>query len=136
MNPLSKQVGGSHYQTKGVQHAHFCQQNQIPWCEACALKYLLRHRKKNGIQDLEKAIHYLEICRYESYKLAEVKPTDMRPSLFVVPFEHFINDNSVPDEEGWIMYLIITHQTKYGENALIEAVRLIKELIATYPAGV
>lgn len=51
------QVGGDHYQTP-IQHAEFCQRNQLTWCEASATKYLCRHRKKNKLQDALKALHY------------------------------------------------------------------------------
>lgn len=54
---LGAQVGGDHYQTP-IQHAEFCQRNQLTWCEASATKYLCRHRKKNKLQDALKALHY------------------------------------------------------------------------------
>ncbi len=64
-NVMSKQIGGSHYQ-KG-------KSNMQPWDIALAwklngwemniLKYLLRHRYKNGLEDIEKLIHYAEFIR-------------------------------------------------------------------------
>ena len=65
MPPLrasDQQVGGHHYKGMVIQHAEFCQRNKIPWCEAAAIKYICRHKQKNGKQDLEKAIHYLQLC--------------------------------------------------------------------------
>lgn len=61
MSALDKQVGGTHYKDMPIQHAEFCQRNRITWCEAAAIKYICRHKKKNGRQDIEKAIHYLEL---------------------------------------------------------------------------
>jgi len=58
---LDKQVGGTHYKGDVIQHVEYCQKNKIPWCESAAIKYIVRHRKKNGRQDIEKAIHYLEL---------------------------------------------------------------------------
>lgn len=60
-NPLNRQVGGSHYTQMPIQHVEFCQRNGIPWCEAAAIKYLVRHRQKNGLEDLRKAVHYIEL---------------------------------------------------------------------------
>lgn len=57
---LEKQVGGEHYRMP-IQHVEFCYRNEIPYIESNAIKYIVRHRNKNGRQDLEKAIHYLEI---------------------------------------------------------------------------
>lgn len=42
------------------------------FCVCNALKYLYRHRRKNGIEDIKKAIWYL--VRY--VKLSETKPTE------------------------------------------------------------
>jgi len=55
------QIGGSHYQGMTIQPGQFCQINGLNWCEANAVKYVCRHRKKNGEQDIRKAIHYLEL---------------------------------------------------------------------------
>lgn len=55
-----KQVGGSHYQLP-IQPIDYIVQNDIPYREGNAIKYITRHRSKNGKQDIEKAIHYLEM---------------------------------------------------------------------------
>lgn len=56
----SFQIGGSHYQGKGEQHWDIMIRFAIPYTLGCATKYLWRWRDKNGIQDLEKALHYLQ----------------------------------------------------------------------------
>lgn len=58
---LSSQVGGSHYKDCKIQPIEFIHANNIPFCEANAIKYLCRWRIKNGIQDLEKAKHYIDL---------------------------------------------------------------------------
>jgi hypothetical protein len=58
---LKVQVGGSHYKGMKIQHVEFVHANGIPYIEANAIKYICRHRSKNGRQDIEKAIHYLQI---------------------------------------------------------------------------
>lgn len=60
-NPLNTQVGGSHYKDCKIQPIEFIHANNIPFCEANAIKYLCRHRNKNGKQDLEKAKHYIDL---------------------------------------------------------------------------
>ena len=63
------QVGGDHYRSDGIQHWDLITDNYGPtYLLGCATKYLARHRKKNGKQDLEKAEHYL---RKLSEKLQE-----------------------------------------------------------------
>jgi hypothetical protein len=60
-NALDRQVGGNHYKDLKIQPIEFIHANNIPFCEANAIKYLCRHRAKNGRQDLEKAKHYIDL---------------------------------------------------------------------------
>jgi hypothetical protein len=55
------QVGGDHYKQFKIQPAEFCFVNNIPYLEATAIKYLCRWRDKGGIQDLEKAKHFIDL---------------------------------------------------------------------------
>lgn len=54
------QVGGSHYKTEGLQHWDLVDLFKWDYFQGQITKYLMRWRKKNGIEDLEKARHYLE----------------------------------------------------------------------------
>ena len=57
----SKQVGGDHYTRLTIQPAEYNQRNALGFCEACVVKYVSRHKHKNGRQDIEKAIHFLNL---------------------------------------------------------------------------
>lgn len=57
--PNQRQVGGDHY-AGSYQHWDFVIDYGLPYLEGCATKYLSRWRKKNGLQDLQKAHHYVE----------------------------------------------------------------------------
>ncbi len=70
-NPLDTQVGGSHYKDFTIQPVEFCFKNRIPHLESCAIKYICRHAKKGGRDDLDKAIHYLEILKSLEYPEAK-----------------------------------------------------------------
>lgn len=59
--PSALQVGGTHYKDMAIQPSEFSQRNELNWCEANVVKYVCRHRNKNGRQDVEKAIHYLQL---------------------------------------------------------------------------
>lgn len=61
MSALSTQVGGNHYKDMPIQPVEFCQRNGLHYCEAAAVKYICRHKSKNGAEDIRKAIHYLEL---------------------------------------------------------------------------
>ncbi|MAO21022.1 MAG: hypothetical protein CMJ25_09755 [Phycisphaerae bacterium] len=58
---IEKQVGGNHYSRYAIQPVDFIIANKMDWCEANAIKYITRWKDKNGVEDIKKAIHYLEI---------------------------------------------------------------------------
>ena len=60
-NPLDKQVGGSHYKKYKIQPVEYAMANDLNYCQANAIKYITRYRDKGGIEDLNKAIHNIEI---------------------------------------------------------------------------
>lgn len=63
-----RQVGGNHYQVAEIQPWDVMMAYGLdPW-SANVVKYLLRFPYKNGVQDLEKAKHYIEflIANYET----------------------------------------------------------------------
>jgi len=53
------QHGGTHYQSE-IQHWDFIVENGIGYLEGCASKYVTRSRKKDGLNDLKKAITYID----------------------------------------------------------------------------
>ena len=61
MTASKRQVGGGHYTSFVIQPAEFCHRNRLGFLESCVIKYVCRHGAKNGRQDIEKAIHYLEL---------------------------------------------------------------------------
>jgi len=62
-----KQVGGSHYKTMKIQPSKFINENDLPFAEGKAIKYICRHRLKGKKEDILKAIHYLEMILERDY---------------------------------------------------------------------
>jgi Protein of unknwon function (DUF3310) len=60
-NPLSEQVGGSHYKTMKIQPIEFIQANGLGFCEGNIIKYTCRYKQKGGVEDLNKVIHYARL---------------------------------------------------------------------------
>lgn len=58
---LDVQAGGNHYKDMAIQPVEFIHANGIPYLEGNVIKYVSRWRKKNGIADLEKARHYIDL---------------------------------------------------------------------------
>ena len=68
MKSLKKQIGGSHYNRYEIQPAEFINKNILLFAEGNAIKYIMRHpHKGSGKEDLEKAIHYIEMIIERDY---------------------------------------------------------------------
>ena len=61
MSAYKKQIGGSHYRDLRYQPSEFINGNKLLFAEGNAIKYIVRHSKKNGKEDLEKAKHYIDM---------------------------------------------------------------------------
>jgi len=63
MSELDKQVGGSHYQDYAIQPLEFITKNKLSYIQGNIIKYVVRFNQKNGTEDLDKAIHYINILK-------------------------------------------------------------------------
>lgn len=68
VSALNKQVSGNHYKDKGIQPIVYIHANDLGFCEGNVVKYVTRHKDKNGAADIKKAIHYLELLLELEYK--------------------------------------------------------------------
>lgn len=59
--PTEKQEGGDHYKGYAIEPYHFIQKNNLNFFQGNVIKYVVRYKKKNGIEDLKKVIHYCEL---------------------------------------------------------------------------
>lgn len=126
MNANERQVGGEHYRTKegGVQHWDYCVRANVPNLEYAASKYLTRWRKKNGLEDLRKPLHYIE-KRIESLNLGMGV---LRGANKVhLMFAEFIRDNEVSPTEAAIIDLVMHWK---NQSHLLNARDMLKRLIS------
>jgi len=61
MSALDTQVGGGHYKNMKIQPVEFIHVNGIGFLEGCVIKRVCRYRDKNGVEDLKKAQHELQL---------------------------------------------------------------------------
>lgn len=59
-----------HYSQYPIEPIEFLVENGVPFMDANVIKYVMRHRQKNGVEDLKKARRYLDMM----IKLAEGDP--------------------------------------------------------------
>lgn len=72
------QEGGSHYKGQPIEHWDFVLMHNIPYMEAQVIKYMMRWRRKNGVEDLRKARHFID--KLIEHELAEQEPTGTPPA--------------------------------------------------------
>lgn len=58
---LTSQVAGKHYVKCSIQPIEYIHANNLPFIEGNVVKYITRWRDKNGVEDLKKIIHYVEL---------------------------------------------------------------------------
>ena len=61
MSAFDKQVGGDHFNKLEIQPFQYSMGNGLDPMQHTAIKYVTRFRDKNGVEDLKKAIHVLEM---------------------------------------------------------------------------
>lgn len=57
-----KQIAGVHYKNLDPEPWNVITAWGLGYLDGTALKYIARWKHKNGIEDLEKAIHFLQKC--------------------------------------------------------------------------
>lgn len=57
---VAKQVGGTHYSDKSIQPIEYINSNNLGFHQGNIVKYITRYKQKNGVEDLEKALWYLD----------------------------------------------------------------------------
>lgn len=112
------QVGGDHYQ-KPIQHWDFVTSHDYGYLEGQITKYLFRWRDKNGVQDLQKASHFLQ-------KLAEVSESDAAP----INLQDFLDANDIPESERIIFVSLHAYHGTLDPTFLIYAQDAMRRLLA------
>lgn len=58
---LRRQVGGDHYKKHAIQPVEYIHANKLGYFEGNVIKYITRWRDKQGVEDLRKAVHYIQL---------------------------------------------------------------------------
>ena len=61
MRASETQEGGGHYKKYSIQPTEFIHRNDLGFIQGNVIKYVMRYRDKNGLQDLKKAKHYIDL---------------------------------------------------------------------------
>jgi hypothetical protein len=61
MSAKNSQIGGSHYTKLAIQPIEYSHKNGLSFLQGSVVKYVTRYKDKNGIEDLNKAIHCIKL---------------------------------------------------------------------------
>ena len=67
-SPSAKQEGGNHYKDYAIEPIDFVHANGLSYIQGNVIKYIVRYKDKNGLEDLKKAKHYIDLLIEREYK--------------------------------------------------------------------
>ena len=100
MSAYDKQIGGSHYKKMKIQPSKFVIENELLFPEGNVIKYICRHRYKNGKEDLEKAVHFIEMIIERDYKLVPMTEEEEYRNAGITKEEA---ERTYPPKNSWGM---------------------------------
>ena len=68
MSALDIQEGGDHYRKLKIQPIEYIHANELDFLQGNVVKYITRHKSKNGAADVRKALHYCQLILELQYK--------------------------------------------------------------------
>ena len=87
---LMKTGGRPDHYNDAVTPQEYADANMLPFDEGNVVKYVSRHKRKNGAEDVIKAMHYCMFVLYRDYRLvssASVHNENGPVKILTVPFE-------------------------------------------------
>lgn len=121
------QVAGTHYRTE-FQHWDLVVSAKMGYFEGQISKYVTRHRKKNGLQDVEKALHFAR----KAFELAfhgKLAPRMEPIEAAIVLFDDYAHANDLNVIESTIVRRVAQW---YGPKDLRDVINMIERLITQH----
>jgi Protein of unknwon function (DUF3310) len=112
-----RQIGGRHYKTD-YEHWDLAAKIPLDYFEGSTTKYVARWRKKNGLEDLQKALHYLdkliEVATYEDHRKLQEDAIATEVNNFAL-----VNNLGYQEEEYILTICTYRHKLDLHEARLI-----------------
>lgn len=78
MRENNGQVGGTHYRECGIEPVEYIHANGLDFNEGSIVKYISRHRRKNGAEDIMKIKDYCDIILELDYGIKRTVEDDIK----------------------------------------------------------
>ena len=121
---LDAQVGGDHYKKLGIQPIELIRDINANFFQGNVIKYITRYKYKNGIKDLEKAKHYLEL-------IEELHPDNNNSKIASYEIDR-VNEYIVANKIDTNAAKIIRIVSLCGYDEIDKAIELVDNLINGY----
>ncbi len=111
MSALDTQVDGDHYKKLSIQPIAFIQANNLDYLQGNVIKYITRHKNKNGRADVEKALHYCQLILELQYSEKEPEKMNEIQSAYDVPFADQFDPPSIvsTNPDNWEFVGLVTN---------------------------
>ena len=123
MSALDIQVGGDHYKTKAMQPVELWAALNLNGFQASIVKYITRHKEKNGAADIDKAEHFFELAEETGVDLRA--HTDIPVSAKRIILKKYYADNGLDRIERLIISTAIGFGPMYKLPELFESLRTL-----------
>ena len=78
MRENNNQQGGDHYRKCSIEPVEYIHANDLDFNEGSIVKYITRHRRKNGAEDIQKIKDYCDIILELDYGIKRSLENDIR----------------------------------------------------------
>lgn len=134
MSALDIQVGGSHYKKNAIQPIQYTTANCMGPSEMNIIKYVTRYKDKNGVEDLRKVRHYIDLhaetVASEPALFRELRAMMATKDLFPIKPDEYCVANGLRGTVGTIITLVTYWRHDDCDPCVVDTVRrLVEELI-------
>lgn len=126
-NATDTQIGGSHYRDLAIQPMPFCIANRWDPAAYGILKYITRHKQKNGRQDVAKARHLVDLR-------AQLIIEHGAPQIgFKISVEDYIEQNGIDGLERQALLALGIWVIGQSDRGKLVLLCCIDNILAQYP---
>jgi hypothetical protein len=132
MNPNDIQIGGAHYRTNhGLQHWDLIDKYNVGYLEGVATKYLTRHRRKDGLRDVQKCLHFIQKLASCRRDMPYAEQSARMPRVPYPVIADYLRDNACGPRESEAITLLLTWR---ATSSLSLAEEIVKQICVGYDA--
>lgn len=138
MPALDNQIGGNHYKLNAIQPIQYTVANAMGPCEMNIIKYITRFQHKNGVEDLKKARHYIELhletIQSEPLAFRALRELISDTFSYAITPTAYCNANGISDGRvRYIIHVVSTwRRSDFKNSDLDEALHFIDSLIKEF----